>query len=174
MIGLQHSLIVFISPVVLLFFHDRKHDNNIHPTYVSVAEINYDNKYNYADLVCKTFTDDLELALQKKFGVKENLLSPADFKKASSEVEAYIQQHLQIKINGSIVNYSFQNYQQQENAIVSHFRIDNLKNISQFEIMDTIFYELYDSQIQIIYVTVNGNKKFSSIRNPVTKLSFAF
>ncbi len=174
MIVSLYPLIAFLSPVFLLHFSQENCDETFHPTYVAVAEINYNYQNKYATLVCKTFTDDLELALQKQIGVKENFTSPDDIKKASSEITTYVKSHLQIKINGRIVAYSFQNYQPVDNTIVSNFRIENINGISQFEITDTIFYELFDTQIQIIYVTVNGNKKFSSMHNPESKLSFAF
>ena len=29
----------------------------------------------------------------------------------------------------------------------------------RFEVTDTIFYELYNKQIQIVYITVNGTEK---------------
>jgi len=167
------SLFASFLSLLCLNFPNEKSVNTFHPTYVSVAEINYDHQNNYATLVCKTFTDDLANALQKRFSTKYNLNTGIDGK-VSSQIDAYIKEHLQIKINGNIVPFTFQNYKQVDNTIVSGFIIKNVKGISQFEITDTIFYELFDTEIQIIYVTVNGNKKFSSIRNPESSLSFAF
>ncbi|HVZ96514.1 MAG TPA: DUF6702 family protein [Chitinophagaceae bacterium] len=169
-----HPLISLVLTVLLLHLPKEKCGDTVHPTYVAVAEINYDNQNNYATLACKTFTDDLEMALQKQLGVKEHLASPADVKKASSEINTYIKSHLQIKINGRITCYAFQNYQPVDNTIVADFRIENIHGISKFEITDSVFYELFDTQIQIIYVTVNGNKKFSSLHNPESNLSFDF
>ena len=40
---------------------------SIHPLYVSVAEINYNNSDGFASVLCKIFSDDLKLALQKQF-----------------------------------------------------------------------------------------------------------
>lgn len=167
------SLLVSFLSFLCLNFSNEKTVNTFHPTYVSVAEINYDHQNNYATLVCKTFTDDLANALQKRFGIKYNLNTGADGK-VSSQIDTYIKERLQIKINGSIAPYIFQDYKQVDNTIVSNFIIQNVNGISQFEITDTVFYELFDTEIQIIYVTVNGNKKFRSIRNPESSLSFAF
>ncbi len=55
-----------------------------------------------------------------------------------------------------------------------YFKINNINSIQRFELTDTIFYELYDKQIQIIYVTVNGNRKSNRLINPESKVAFNF
>ena len=174
MIALQHYFVAFLSSVILLspISENKKHN---HPTYVAVVQIDYTSQDKFVTLLCKTFIDDLELALQKKFTNKESIANPSDAKAIFSEMDDYVKSHLQIKINGGQVGFSITNYKIDENnSVAIYFRINKIESINKIEITDTVFYELYDSQIQIIYVTVDGNRKSNKLRNPASKVAFDF
>ncbi|MEP6948664.1 MAG: DUF6702 family protein [Ginsengibacter sp.] len=145
-----------------------------HPLYIAVAQIDYNSSDQFATVLCKTFSDDLELALQKQYAKNESIDHPGNIKKLSSEIEGYIKNHLQLKINGKATSLVFTNYKKEDNTISSWFRIDNINDIQRFEVNDTIFYELYDKQIQIVYITVNGNRKSNRVTNPESKVAFDF
>ena len=151
-----------------------KNKEYTHPLYVAVAEIDYNGSNKYATLVCKIFSDDLELALQKQYGKKESIDNPGSIKKLSSEIDGYIKNHLQLKINGRATDFVFINYEKEDNAILVYFRINDVNEIQRFEVTDTIFYELYDKQIQMVYITINGNRKSNRIMNPQSKVTFDF
>jgi len=148
----------------------------LHPTYVAVVQIDFNTKDKFATLLCKTFTDDLDLALQKQFDKKESIPNPTDGKELSAEIQQYTKSHLQININGKPANYSFTSYKEdkENNSVGLYFRINNISDITKINIIDTIFYELYDNQIQILYVTVNGNRKSDKIRTPASHATFDF
>ena len=169
-----HYFIAFLSPFLIVHSANKKAVK--HPTYVSVVQIDFNSEDKFATLLCKTFTDDLVRALQKQFSKRESIADPADRKKLSAEMDGYIKSHVQIKINDRPVKFSFTDYKEDKeiNSVGMYFRINDIDNINKFEINDTIFYELYDSQIQIIYVTVNGNRKSNKLRNPASTVSFDF
>ena len=167
----QYISLVF--PFILLSSPVENNEDN-HPMYIAVAEINYNSSDKFVTVVCKTFSDDLELALQKQYHKTENFDSPGNTKKLSPELEDYIRNHLQLKIDGNITNLVFTNFKKEDNAVSLYFRINNINDIKRFEVTDTIFYELYDKQIQIVYITVNGNRKSARIINPESKVAFDF
>ena len=158
--------------ILLTSFGKNKEFN--HPLYVAVAEINYNNSDKFATMVCKTFSDDLELALQKQYHKIPNFDTPENIQKLSSEIEGYIKSHLQLKINNKPTNFIFTSAKKDGNTIWNYFRIDNINNIEKIDVTDTIFYEVYNSQVQIVYVTVNGNRKSNRVVNPESKLTFDF
>lgn len=165
--------IAFVFSFVLLSATAKNKEYN-HPLYVAVAEIDYNSSDKFATLMCKTFSDDLELALQKQYTKKESIDNPENIKKLSSEMEDYIKNHLQLRINGKATNFVFTNFKKEDNAVAIYFRINNINDIKRVELTDTIFYELYDKQNQIVYITVNGNRKSNRITNPESKVAFDF
>lgn len=145
-----------------------------HPIYIAVAEIDYNNSDQFATVICKTFSDDLYLALQKKYRTISKTGEPEDVKESSSQIEDYVKSHLRLKINGKMVNFVLTNFKKEDNTVLAYFRINNISGIQTFEITDTIFYELYDKQIQLVYITVNGNRKSNRLVNPDSKVAFNF
>lgn len=159
---------------LLLADYTVKNKEYTHPLYVAVAEIDYKSSDKYARLVCKIFSDDLQLALEKQSGKKESIDNAGSIKKLSSEIDAYIKNHLQLKINARAKDFVFTNCEKEDNAILVYYTINNMNEIQRFEVTDTIFYELYDNQIQMVYITVNGNRKSNRITNPQSKVAFDF
>jgi hypothetical protein len=170
--GFFHHITFTFAFILLTSFGKNKGYN--HPLYVAVAEINYNNSDKFATMVCKTFSDDLELALQKQYHKKGNFDTPENIQKLSSEMEGYIKSHLQLRINNKPTNFVFTSTKKDGNTIWNYFRINNINEIEKIEVTDTIFYEVYDSQVQIVYVTVNGNRKSNRVVNPESKLAFDF
>jgi hypothetical protein len=145
-----------------------------HPLYIAVAEINFNSADKFATVLCKVFSDDLELALKKQYSGKERFDAPENIKSLPSEIEAYIKNHLSLAINGRRANLVFINSKKEDNTVSVYFRINNINDVQKFEVTDTIFYELYDKQIEIVYMTVNGNRKSNRIMNPENKVAFDF
>jgi len=170
--GIFHHITFFFSFILFVSLgKSRKYD---HPIYVSVIEITYSNSGKFASITCKTFSDDFKLALQNQYHKKENFDNPENIKNISSEMEGYIKKHLQLKINGKPIDFVFTNYKKDGNAVWSYFKTNPVNGISKFEVTDTIFYELYSSQIGIVYITVNGNRKSNRLTNPESKIAFDF
>ncbi|MGH2565800.1 MAG: DUF6702 family protein, partial [Ginsengibacter sp.] len=144
--------ITFLFSFIMFFFQGENRKYN-HPIYVSVVEITYNNGDKFASVICKTFSDDFKLALQNQSHKTENFDSPENIKNLSSEMEGYIKKHLQLKINGKLVDFVFTNYKKDGNTIWSYFTTNAVSDINKFEVTDTIFYELYDNQIQLVYIT---------------------
>jgi hypothetical protein len=145
-----------------------------HPVYVAVAEINYDNTAAFATVLCKVYSDDMDLALRRAQRLPEDAPSPQNSSNFTDEMDRYIKDHFQLQINNVAQNMVFLNYHKEDNALLVNFRINKPGNVQTCEITDNIFYELYEKQIQIVYVTVNGNRKNGRLQNPNTRLSFAF
>ena len=60
-----------------------------------------------------------------------------------------------------MIAFCFTNYKKNDNAIWTYFTTIVVNGIKKFELTDIIFYELYDNQIQLAYITANGNRKSS-------------
>ena len=93
----------------------------------------------------------------------------------NTQMDEYIKGRLQIKINNRPMNFSFINYKESDNNSADmFFKINDVNDLQKIEISDKVFYELYDDQLQLIYITVNGNRKNNKLRNPDSKLVFDF
>ena len=90
-------------------------------------------------------------------------------------VEDYIQSHLKIAINdNSSSKMKFIGFEQNEDAIVSYFEIDDVASINKVKVENNLLYEYSEQQINLIHVIVKGNRKSYKLDNPDTKAEFVF
>src|SRR5688572_11730689 len=74
-----------------------------HPLYISVTEMEYNDKDRNMEISCKIFTDDFEKTLANSYKVKVDLTAPADKSEADRMVREYIKSHLLLKIDNKAV-----------------------------------------------------------------------
>src|SRR5580698_6859113 len=144
----------------------------IHPFYVSVTEINHNPKDKTLEISCKIFTNDFETTLKKAYNTKVDLNEPKDKIAADRMISGYIEKHLQVKVDGNMEALQFIGSEKQAEATWSYFQVNNVPIVKKIDIVNTILYEAFESEINIIHVTVSGNRKSLEITNPTSNASF--
>ena len=147
---------------------------NSHPIFVSVTEIEHNAKDKTLEISCKIFTDDFEKALRETYKTYVDLLQPKDKTAMNKLVSDYVQKHLQLKVDGKAVALQFLGYEQQEEGIVSFYQVNNIAAVKKLDVTDNILFEYKKEQMNILHITVNGNKKSTKLVNPEEKASFVF
>jgi hypothetical protein len=146
-----------------------------HPLFISVTEMNYNATDKNLEISCKIFTDDFEKALANNYKTKVDLTTPADKNEANRLVKEYVKSHLLLKVDNKAVTLEFVGFEKENDAVWSYFEVKNItaapKNI---EITNSILYESYDKQINLMHVTVNGNRKSYRLNYPDKEASFSF
>lgn len=145
-----------------------------HPIFMSVTEIEHNAKDKTLEISCKIFTDDFERTLRQAYKGTVDLINPKDKAAMNKLVKDYVQTHLSIAADGKKVALQFIGYEQQEEGILSYFQADNIASVKKIDVTDNILYEYKKEQIEIIHVTVAGNRKSTRLDNPQDKCSFEF
>lgn len=147
----------------------------LHPLYVSVTEINHNVTDKTMEVSCKIFTDDFEKGIFEVLKKKVDLTKPANADEANILVNEYIQQHVQVTSDGKALKLVFIGFEQERDVIWSYFQAVNQpiapKKIS---VKNNILYETYDSQINMMHVTVGGKRKSYKVSNPDADAVFEF
>ena len=147
---------------------------NHHPIFVSVTTIDHNRANKTLEVSCKIFTDDLETTLRKKYNKKVDLLDVTLNEAMKPMVNDYIKKHLVITADGKLANMQFIGFEQQEEGIISYFEVKEVATVKKIEVMDNILYDEKPQQMEIIHVTVKGQRKSSRLDNPEEKVSFLF
>lgn len=146
-----------------------------HPFYVSVTEINHNPKDKTIEISCKTFTDDLETALEKTTKVKHDLFNPKDAAATEKAVADYIKKHLQLKSDGKPLQLEFVGYERENEATWSYFQVSNVAAApKKLDIITSILFEASDKQINLLHVTINNNRKSTKLDYPADNATFDF
>jgi hypothetical protein len=91
-----------------------------------------------------------------------------------SLVKKYIIGHLSLKTNGKTVVLKYLGFEKENEAVYSYFEADNVLLVNKIDVTNSILYDLYDDQISIIHVVVEGNRKSTKLDYPHTQTSFNF
>jgi hypothetical protein len=147
---------------------------NNHPIFMSVTEIEHNAKDKTLEISCKIFTDDFEKTLRQVYKTSVDLINPKDKEAMNKLVADYVQKHLSITVDGKKTNLQFIGYERQEEGILSYYQVNNITAVNKMDVTDNILYDYKKEQIDIIHVTVAGNRKSTRLNNPDDKVSFEF
>jgi hypothetical protein len=145
-----------------------------HPFFISVTEINHNAKDKIIEISCKTFTDDLETCIQKTSGVKLDLFHPRDEAQAEKAIGDYIKKHLQLKADGKPLQLEFVGFERENEAIWSYYQVSNVPAVKKLDVQTSVLFEASDKQINLLHVTVNGNRKSTKLDYPASSASFEY
>jgi len=148
--------------------------NIFHPFYISVTEIDHNQKTKTVQVSVRVFFDDFENALDKHYKTSINILKPKDRKEVDRLISDYIKNHLQIKANDKMLNLKYLGYQIEEDAAWCYFESDKIESIQKLFIENDILFEQHDSQINMIHATVNGKRKSTKLDNPEKSVVFSY
>jgi hypothetical protein len=151
-----------------------KHNGKIfHPIHVSTTNIEYNKQDSKVEVICTIFTDDFEAALAKQYHKKTDL-TRADMHAAMDVlVKNYIASNLQLK-TGAVLRLNYVGFEINKEATDVYFESDKTPIFKKIDVDDSLLHNLFDDQINIVHITVNGVRKSEKLDYPNRKLSQVF
>lgn len=131
----------------------------LHKFYVSVTQVDFNEKKSRVEISTRIFIDDLEKTLEKKHNQKLNLATKIEAKNAKELTEKYLLQKLSIKINGQEQNIVFLGSEYEDDVLICYLKIDYSKKITTFELFNNLLVETYSEQQNIVHTNINNTKK---------------
>lgn len=150
----MHLVLTYIFYFGMLFIK--------HPFHVSVCDINYNEDANTLEVTHKIFLDDLEEALKQEFGGKIDLLNIQDHQKTDEMIIAYMDENFGIMINNEEKKTNFLGKEVEGDAMWLYLEVEKVKKLEQIRINNTILFEIFDDQINLVHV--KKDRKLKSIK----------
>jgi hypothetical protein len=148
--------------------------NMMHPFHVSTTEINHNTQDKTLEITCRIFTDDFENILRKNYKTKVDLSDSKEKEAMDKLVSDYVIKHLQLKVNDKAVSLSYLGFEIDHEAVNCYLQIENISSVKKIEAVNSLMYDMYDDQMGIMHVTVNGNRKSTKLDYPNTAEKFEF
>ncbi|HMH34787.1 MAG TPA: DUF6702 family protein, partial [Puia sp.] len=126
------------------------------------------------EISCKIFTNDFESALERYSGTKIDLSDPKGKSHSDQVVTAYIVKHLQITLDNHPAEFQFVGSENEAEGTWNYFQVVKLEPFKKIGITNSLLYESFGSEINLIHITVNGVRKSTKLSNPETNASFEF
>ena len=148
---------------------DVRLDNLLHPLHLSSMDINYTTKGGTLEISCRLFTDDMEDALKKQFQVPADLSAPAKHQAMDVLLKKYIALHLRFQANGKAVALNYLGFEKDREAVIVYVESAPIKSLKKLEVYNTLMYDLFNDQTNIMHVVVNGKRKSDKLDYPEAK-----
>jgi len=134
---------------------------SLHPFHVSVMSVHHSAEENTLQITLKLFADDLEEAMNQEGFRQEgqayiDVLNPNDQQQLNVYVEQYIQQKLNMQVNGRKVQPVFLGQEMEEMAMWCYLEVKDVEKINSVRVRSSIMTEVFDDQINIVHVNYQG------------------
>lgn len=144
-----------------------------HPIHVSTSTIEYNSKDNKLEVICTAFTDDLEAALVKQFHTKVDLTKPDMHAAMDALIKNYVAVNLHIKTNAP-VNLSYLGFEINRESTDIYLESDVIPAVKKIDVDVSLLHNLFEDQINIVHITVNGVRKSEKLDYPDKRVSQQF
>jgi hypothetical protein len=145
-----------------------------HPLYITVTEISHNAREKILEVSCKAFTNDLEAVLEKMTKTKVDLSAVADKKNTDRLIEAYVEKHLLLQCDGKAVALHFIGSEKEADGTWSYFQVNDIASVKKIDVVNNLLYDGFDQEINIMHVTVGGERKSTRLDYPAANASFQF
>ncbi|HBR53778.1 MAG TPA: hypothetical protein DEA82_06185 [Flavobacteriaceae bacterium] len=146
-----------------------------HKFYVSITNIEYAPKQESLQIITKIFLDDLEAALETRYGKKLKFNSTKETEAAENLLKEYLFQKFKIHVNGTPVSYTYIGKEYDIDVVKCYLEVTNVKKLSTLEIENKVLHDMFDEQQNIIHVKKNKKRRSLVLEkeNPKGLLNFS-
>jgi hypothetical protein len=145
-----------------------------HPFFISVIDINHNEKEAIVEISVRTFTDDIEKMIAKEFNVKLDLAQASQKAKADALINQYIQKKIALSSNGTKLQLDYIGFEIQSESTWSYFEVKNVKQLKQLQVFCELLFGINPQQINIIHVKSAGQRKSFELTSPKNTTQFIF
>jgi len=145
-----------------------------HPFYVSVTEINHNSQEKTLEISCKIFLDDMEAVLKQNYKTNVDLTNEKKEAEHNKFIAEYISKHLSVTADGKSSKLNYIGFEKDKESVWCYFEAANIPSIKKLDINNSILQDYTDKQINIMHITVNGNRKSYKLDYPNKQASFSF
>ncbi|MDF1516771.1 MAG: peptidase E [Lutibacter sp.] len=133
----------------------------MHKYYVSLCEIEFIKEKQSIQITLGVFIEDLEVTLNKNSGKQLNLASKTEVGNIDDYYKKYLNEHLQISVNGKNQPYKFIGKEYDGDIVRFYLEITDIKELKSVEIFNNILTDDFSDQKNIVKLKVNDfNKTF--------------
>ncbi|MBC7641522.1 MAG: hypothetical protein H7174_04170 [Flavobacterium sp.] len=130
-----------------------------HKFYVSIYQINYNQKKQMLEITSRIFIDDLNDILKLKYNRKTHLTEKEETVDDLNLMQKYLLENFSVTINEKSQTINYINRETESNVIICYYSIKNVSKIRTISIKNTVLFGLNDEQQNIIQTKIYDKKE---------------
>ena len=146
----------------------------LHPFFVSVIDIQHNEKEATIEISVRCFTNDLEKMIAAETKTTIDLSAPSQKSKGDVLLKAYLSKRLNLSVNGNKATLDYVGFEIQKESTWTYFEIKNIKQLSQLNVFCEVLFGVNDQQINIFHVNAKGSRKSYELIYPKNTTQFNF
>jgi len=145
-----------------------------HPFHVSMCEVRYNEEAQSLEIALKIFIDDLDLYFDKVGVTDQYFGEPGELATADSLLTGYLNKVFSIRVDGKSKTKNYLGKEIDKGALWAYFEVKNVAPFKTFGCSNSLFFELFDDQQNIIQLTYQDETRSLLLqkRNPSDQLTF--
>ncbi len=136
-----------------------------HPFHVSVCDIAYKDRQKTLQVAQRVFLDDLEQALNKRFGVNLDISNKATATYRDSLIQAYLFENLHITVDGKERKRVYIGNEVEEDGMWCYIEYQGVKKFKALQVSSTVFLEIFADQANIIHYKYGDYERSTKLDN---------
>lgn len=130
-----------------------------HPYHISVCDIEHNAENKSLQVSQRVFLDDLEEVLNERFAIQIDVTNPDNRAYRDSLIQVYLFENINIKVNGKEKKRSYLGNEIEEDGMWCYIEYFGVKKVSTLDITNTVFFDKFDDQANIIHFKYAGKTK---------------
>lgn len=146
----------------------------MHKFYVAVFQMEYVPAKKVVQMTSRIFIDDLDAELYKKYNKKMYLCTEKEVAEANDYLKKYFSEKIAVKLNGKTRTIKFLGRETEDDVLVCYYTIPAENMVKSIQIKNTVLFDSFDEQQNIIHTNINRNKKSLLLTNDEPQGSLEF
>lgn len=138
----------------------------LHPYHVGSVEINYNSKSGTFEITGRFFMDDLENALNKKYGTSLHFGNDANKGRLDDYLQKYSSEYFKLKSDNQFVIVNYLGFEEDRESVEIYLESAPVRPPKKVEAAVSFLYNYFDDQINIVHIIVNGQRKSQKVGYP--------
>ncbi|WP_188599480.1 DUF6702 family protein [Polaribacter pacificus] len=149
---MKSKVLVFFLVIPLFAFTTHKY-------YLSLTQLEYNEKQKSLEIIINVFIDDIEKALEEIHHKKFELDTKNEPKDSDTFFYQYLKKHVQFKIDGKPVLYDFIGKEYDGDIVYFYLEVKNINSLKEIDVTNDILVAEFPEQQNLIKSKVRGKHK---------------
>ena len=140
--------------------------SDVHPYHVGSVEFNYNSNSQTFEITGKFFLDDLENGLKEKYGKAVHFNDRKYQSEINDLLKQYCVDYLKLKVDNQFLKINYVGFEEDSEAVNVFLESEIVNKPKKVEVAVSFLYNLFDDQMNIIHLIVNGKRQSEKLNYP--------
>jgi len=145
-----------------------------HKYYVSTSLYDFKEDLGSLQITIRVFQDDFTEIIKKKYQVDISTNNDINSNEIKSKIKDYLLSNLSIYLDKNKYDLFYLGSEEKNEMIVAYLELEDIPTFKSIELKNTILFDLFEKQQNIIHLKKGPNRKSFILRKNVPNVSFQF